>query len=88
MGVQKSVRQWTLTLPSDFSSWELKSKWTPKFLENNFRGQNFMYWDVTYIIEKLLEPRYLKWACMTHLSIWNISYGQKKSQVGSLTPDH
>jgi hypothetical protein len=35
-----------------------------------------------------------KMVCMTHLDIWNISYGQKKgresnwSQISSLTPDH
>jgi hypothetical protein len=31
-----------------------------------------------YIIGKLLERRCLKWTCMTHLHIWNTSYGQKK----------
>ncbi len=39
-----------------------------------------MAWQVFYIIEKLLERRCLKWACITHLDIWNTSYGQKKSQ--------
>jgi hypothetical protein len=29
---------------------------------------------------KFLERGCLKWARMTHLDIWNISYGQKKSQ--------
>jgi len=37
------------------------------------------------IIEKLLERRCLKWACIAHLDIWNTSYGQKKG--GSLTPN-
>jgi hypothetical protein len=37
-----------------------------------------MDWEVFYIIGKLLKRRCLKWACMTHLDIWNISYGQKK----------
>jgi hypothetical protein len=36
-------------------------------------GLNFFY-----IIGKLLKCRYLKWTRMTHLDIWNISYGQKK----------
>jgi hypothetical protein len=27
-----------------------------------------------------LEPRCLKWARMTHLNIWNTSYGQKKGR--------
>jgi len=29
---------------------------------------------------KLLKRRCLKWACITHLDIWNISYGQKKDR--------
>jgi len=37
-----------------------------------------MAWCVLYIIGKLLERRYLKWACITHLDIWNTSYGPKK----------
>jgi hypothetical protein len=28
-----------------------------------------------YSIEKLLERKYLKWARIAHLDIWNISYG-------------
>jgi hypothetical protein len=40
--------------------------------------KNSMNWKVLYIIEKLLELTCLKWACMTHLDIWNTSYGQKK----------
>jgi hypothetical protein len=37
-----------------------------------------MDWKVIYIIEKLLELKCLKWVCITHLDIKNISYGQKK----------
>jgi hypothetical protein len=33
-----------------------------------------------YIIGKLLELRCLKWARMTHLNIWNTSYGQKNGR--------
>jgi hypothetical protein len=29
---------------------------------------------------KLLERRCLKWACIAHLDIWNICYGQKKGR--------
>jgi len=36
--------------------------------------------DVLYIIEKLLEPKCLKWARIAHLDIWNVSYGQKKGR--------
>jgi hypothetical protein len=35
---------------------------------------------VLYIIGKLLELRCLKWARITHLDIYNTSYGQKKSR--------
>jgi hypothetical protein len=42
-----------------------------------------MDWGILYIIRKLLERRCLKWACMTHLDIWNISYGQKKGLVSN-----
>jgi hypothetical protein len=31
-----------------------------------------------YHWKKLLERRCLKWACMTHLDIWNTSFGRKK----------
>jgi len=34
--------------------------------------------DVLYIIGKLLELKYLKWARISHLNIWNTSYGQKR----------
>jgi hypothetical protein len=37
-----------------------------------------MAYGILYIIGKLLERRYLKWACNAHLKIWNTSYGQKK----------
>jgi hypothetical protein len=39
-----------------------------------------MAYGVLYIIEKLLERRCLKWACIAHLDIWNTSYGQKKGR--------
>jgi hypothetical protein len=39
-----------------------------------------MDWGVPYIIGNLLEPRCLKWACMTHLDTWNTSYVQKKGR--------
>jgi hypothetical protein len=57
------------TLPSEFPLWELESQWTPESLEINYKGQNPLDWRVPYIIEKLLERRCLKWACMTHLNI-------------------
>jgi hypothetical protein len=36
-----------------------------------------MDWKVLYTIGKLLKCRCLKWSWMTHLDIWNRSYGQK-----------
>jgi hypothetical protein len=77
-GVQKSVREWTLTLPNKLPFWELESQWTFESLEGNCKGQNSLDWKVPYIIEKFLEQRCLKCACMTHLDNSNISHGQKK----------
>jgi hypothetical protein len=59
LGVQKSVREWTLTLPSELPFWELESRWTPKFLKSDCKGQNPMDLRVHYTIEKLLEHRCL-----------------------------
>jgi hypothetical protein len=78
--VQKSVREWTLTLPSELPFWELESQWISKFSKGVCRGQNPLVRRYLYIIEKLLKRRCLKWACMTHLDIWNTSYGQKKGR--------
>jgi hypothetical protein len=60
--------------------WELEFQWTPEFLEDNCRGRTSMDWSIYYIIRKILECRCLKWAYITHLDIWNTSYGQKKGQ--------
>jgi len=35
---------------------------------------------ILYIIEKLLEHRFLIWSLIAHLDIWNTSYGQKKGR--------
>jgi hypothetical protein len=55
-------------------------KWTLKFLECDSKGQNPSIQRTIYIIWNLLKHRCLKWACMTHLDIWNTSYDQKKGQ--------
>jgi hypothetical protein len=52
--------------------------WSPTFSKHDFRGQNPSHWKVIYIIGNILKLRCLKSACMTHLDIWNTSYGQKK----------
>jgi hypothetical protein len=79
-GVKESVREWTLTLPRELPPWELESQWTLECSGSDFRGQNPMDWRVIYIIRKLLKRKCLKWVCMTHLDIWNTSYGQKKGR--------
>jgi hypothetical protein len=80
LGVQKNVREWTLTFPNELPFWELESQWISESSEGDWRGQNPLDWKVFYIIENLLKCRCLKWARMTHLDIWNTSYGQKKGR--------
>jgi hypothetical protein len=50
----------------------------PICLKSDCKGQNLMDWGVGYIIGNLLKFKCLKCAHMTHLGIWNTSYGQKK----------
>jgi hypothetical protein len=76
--VQESVKEWTLTFPSELPLWELKFQWTPESSKSNCRGQNPLDSRFFYIIGKFLEHTCLKWARITHLNTWNISYGQKK----------
>jgi hypothetical protein len=58
----------------------MESWWSPEYSEGDRQGQNSMAWRVLYTIGKILERRCLKWARITHLDIWNISYGQKKGR--------
>jgi hypothetical protein len=51
-----------------------------QIFKGNCKGQITLDWKVPYISGKLLELKYLKWARMTHLGIWNRSYGQKKGR--------
>jgi len=60
--------------------WELESWWPSKPSKRDFIGQNPLDSKILYVIGKLLECRFLKWACMTHLDTSNTSYGQKKGQ--------
>ncbi len=76
--MQENVREWTLTLPRQLPPGELESQWTPESLASNCRGQNPLYWGVLYIIKKILKRGCLKRDRMTHLDIWNTSYGQKQ----------
>ncbi len=81
--VKESVREWTLTLPKELSLWEVEFRWTLECLERDYKGQNPMAWKVIYTIGKILKCQCLKWAHMTHLDIWNTSYGQKKGRVSN-----
>jgi hypothetical protein len=63
---------------SHVGSWS--PKWIPEFSECNCRGQISLPWNFFYIIGKLLKCRCLKWARITHLDIWNTSYGQKEGR--------
>ncbi len=65
--VWESVKEWTLTFPSELPLWELESRWTSESSEGNFKGQNPLYQNLFYIIEKILWFRSLKWFRMTHL---------------------
>ncbi len=67
-------------IPRELPPWELESRCTVECLENDCKGQNSMDWKVIYTIAKLLKRRCLKWARMTHLDIWNTSYGRKKGR--------
>jgi hypothetical protein len=78
--VQKSVKERTLTLPSEFPCWELESWWTHECSESDCKGQNPMAQGFFHTIGKILKHRCLKWVRITHLDIWNTSYGQKKGQ--------
>jgi hypothetical protein len=49
--------------------------------KGRLQGLNSMAWRIIYIIGKLLECKYLKWARIAHLDIWNTSYGQKKGPL-------
>jgi hypothetical protein len=74
------MRECTLTLPRQLPLWEMESRWTPKTSESDCRGQTSMSCGILNIIRKLFERRCLKWARITHLDIWNTSYGQKKGR--------
>jgi hypothetical protein len=55
-------------------------RWIPECSQRDYKSQNAMDRKVLHTIGKLLKCRCLKWARMTHLDIWNTSYGQKKGQ--------
>jgi len=69
LGVQKSVREKTLTLPSELPCWELESRWTFECSKSDCKGQNPMIQRIIHIIGNVLKRRCLKWARMSHLDI-------------------
>jgi hypothetical protein len=76
----KNVKESTLSLPSEFSWWQLESQMDFRNFIEWFLGQNSMACGFFYIIGKLLERKCVKWACIAHLNIWNTSYGQKNGR--------
>jgi hypothetical protein len=79
-GSARSVREWALTLPRQLPKWELKSQWTRKTSESDFKGQNSSPRRVLYIIKNLLKLKCREWPCIAHLDICNTSYSQKKGR--------
>jgi len=61
-------------------SGNLESSGTPENSELDCRGQNTLHWGVLYTIGKVLKSRCPKWPWMSHLDIYNPSYGQKKGR--------
>jgi hypothetical protein len=51
-----------------------------RIFKKRLQGSKLIGLKVIYIIRKLLKLKCLKWARMTHLDIWNTSYGQKKGR--------
>jgi hypothetical protein len=60
----------------EMGTWE--SSRTPETLELDCKGQKTSPWGVIHIIGKLPKCRCRKWPRMSHLDIYNTSYGQKK----------
>ncbi len=74
-GVQESVREQTFTLPNELPFWELESRWNPKSLKSNCKGQNPLDRGAPYIIEKLLELN-----CIVMTFLVRECYGSPKKQ--------
>jgi len=65
--VQESGREWTPHSQMNPHFGKLEPQWTPKSLKGDYKDQKSLDWNIPYIIGKLLERRYLKWASITHL---------------------
>jgi hypothetical protein len=53
--MQKNVREWTPTLPSELPFWELECQWSLESSKGECKGQN--HWIEEFLIGKLLERR-------------------------------
>jgi hypothetical protein len=82
-GKKPHIPKWTPML-------ELESRWTPKCLESDCKGQNAMARGVLYIIRNLLKLRCLKWTCIIIWTSKTQVMAKRKvgSQIGNLTPNH
>jgi hypothetical protein len=80
LGVQKTMREWTLTLPSELPLRELESQMDSWLFRERSQGSKPIGLIILYIIGMILKFKCIKWVRMTHLDIWNTSYGQKKGQ--------
>ncbi len=79
LGSAKSVREWTLTLPSELPLWELEFEIDFWIFKARLQGSKPIGLKIFfYIIENILKFKCIKWAPMTHMDIWSTSYDQKK----------
>jgi hypothetical protein len=62
----------------EIGTWESSKILEPS--EFDCRRENTSHWGVSYIIGKLSKCRCRKWLHMSHLDIYNTSYGKKKGQ--------
>jgi hypothetical protein len=69
----------------EMGTWE--SFETPENSELDCKGQNSSPWGVRYTVGNFLKCRCLKWPRMSHLDIYNTSYGQKKGRESNW-PNH
>jgi hypothetical protein len=60
----------------EMGTWE--SAEIPETLEFDCRGQNTSHWGFLYIMGNISKHRCRKWVRMSHLDIYNTSYGKKK----------
>jgi hypothetical protein len=88
--VQKSVREWTLTLPSELPFWELKSQWTPEFGLSNFQRPIAgikSHWIETFLISLESSWNVNVWNGLAW-PIWTPETPYMAKRRANLTPDH